>query len=72
VIFGSTSESAIGQERREVYNFGFDRVHLVNSSRNYTTCFADLFGMTGLRASLDTSGSVQRDLTACAELYGRV
>ena len=62
----------MGQERREVYDFGFDKVRLVTRSLNYTTCFADFFAMTGLRASLDTSGSVERDLTAYAELYGRV
>jgi kinesin family protein C1 len=36
IVLESTSESAMGQERKEVYNFGFDRVTSFRSLARYT------------------------------------
>jgi kinesin family protein C1 len=39
IVLSSLSESATGQERKEVYNFGFDRVGFLHS---FVMSFIDL------------------------------
>jgi kinesin family protein C1 len=57
IVLMSTSESATGQERREVYNFGFDRVSLLLSLYSISRCLLDSL-MTGLRTAIHSSGSI--------------
>jgi hypothetical protein len=66
IIVSSSSESATGQERKEVYNFNFDRVGI--SSVAFTSAHL----LPGIRACCDSSRSLRRNLTASAKLHGWV
>jgi len=64
ILLTSLTSSATGQERKEVYNFSFDRVKFSHS-------FTILSNIgSGLRAGVHASGSIRRNLATCSELYG--
>jgi kinesin family protein C1 len=63
IVVSSSSESATGQERKEVYNFNFDRVSI------FFVVFTSTNLQLGIRIWGDSSRSIRRDLTASAELH---
>jgi kinesin family protein C1 len=64
ILLTSLTSSATGQERKEIYNFSFDRVIFSRS----LVIFSDI--SAGVRAGIHPSGSIRRNFAACSELYG--
>ena len=64
ILLTSLTSSATGQERKEVYNFSFDRVKFPHS----IVIFSDIG--PGVRTKINPSGSIRRNFAASSELYG--
>jgi kinesin family protein C1 len=66
IVVSSSSESATGQERKEVYNFNFDRVGI------FSVVFTSAHLLSGIRACCDSSRSLRGNLTTSTKLHGWV
>lgn len=65
IVLSSSSESATGAERKEVWNFGFDRVRMVRPplAMYLMNCLEP-----GFRTNVDASGSFRRNISARSKL----